>query len=664
MTHASPMAWTSFFSRILTFFILLCAACAAARAGAPPAAYEPLQTFAPLTLPEPVNRYRSGNGAPGPDYWQNSADYEIHASIDPGDKQLQADAVITYTNNSPDALDCLWIQIEQNIYKKDARSVTASGFPHTQFTEGMILDSVEIESKTHATKADYVVSDTRMQIRLPEPLKPHGGQLKVRIRYHYTIPGKFGGRTSWVKTQNGEIYDIAQWYPRMAVYDDLRGWDTQPYLAGEFYLEYGNFDYYVTVPWNMLVAGSGELVNPQAVLTSTQIKRLQRARTSDGTVVIRGAAEIDDAQSRPTHSGTLTWHYRMDETRDVSFSASSAFIWDAARIDTPGARTSIAMSFYPVESAGDPAWGRSTEYLKHAVEGFSKRWLAYPYPAAVNVAGGSSGMEYPGILFDGIEDKGKDLFWITAHEIGHTWFPMVVGFNERRNAWMDEGFNTFIDVYESDDFENGVYGPKRDKEYAPGGGNPIDEIQTVLNDPDAPVILTRADAIREKYRHPVTYFKSALGLVLLREQILGPERFDWAFRKFIRDWAHRHPSPSDFFRAMESAGGEDLSWFWRGWYMNNWTLDLAVQSAEYVNTDYRQGVNVTVANLGQLVLPSIVQVNFQDGSTERVPLPAESWIQKTTCSLHIDSTRPIRSIVVDPDHAIPDRERGNNELKM
>jgi hypothetical protein len=624
-----------------------------------PTSYDPLKTFAPLTLPDPVNRYRSSNGAPGPDYWQNSADYEIHANLEPAGKQLSANEVITYTNNSPDALASLWLQLEQNTYRKDARSGPADGGEQTEFTDGFLFDSVEVDTETAHGKVDYIVSDSRMQIPLPQPLRARGGQIRIHIRYHYTIPGLFGGRTSWVATQKGEIYDIAQWYPRMAVYDDLRGWDTQPYLANEFYLEYGHFDYYVTAPSNMLVAGSGELQNPQEVLTKTALQRLAQARASDHTVIIRSVAEIDDPASVLKSSGTLTWHYRMEKTRDVVFSASSAFAWDAARIQLPDGGKSLAMSFYPVESSGDAAWGRSTEYLKHAVEEFSRRWSVYPYPVAVNVAGGSSGMEYPGLLFDGIKDRGKDLFWITAHEIGHTWFPMVVGFNERRNAWMDEGFNTFIDVYESDAFEKGVYGPKRDPEYAPGGGNPVAEILPVLNDPEAPVILTRADAIKEKYRHPVTYFKSALGLTLLREQILGPQRFDWAFRKFIHDWSFRHPSPSDFFRAMESEGGEDLSWFWRGWYMNNWTLDLAVQDVKYANGD----AQITIANRGQLVMPVTVQVVFEGGSSTRVQLPVETWIQNTAYTLHLKSKQPVASVIIDPDHVIPDNDRSNNEWK-
>jgi hypothetical protein len=626
------------------------------------ATFDPLQTFARLTLPQAVNRYRSADGAPGPDYWQNRADYEIHARLDTAARQLEGSEVITYTNNSPAALDSLWVQLDQNMYQKDSRAFYGGGFARTGSTAGFELEAVEVRTGGRRSKADYIVSDTRMQIRLGQPLRP-GTRLQLLIRYHYAVPGEFGGRTAYSATRNGDIYDIAQWYPRMAVYDDLRGWDTLPYVGSEFYLEYGNFDYYVTVPWDYLVAGSGELQNPQQVLTAVQRARLQQARASDTTVFIRRPEEIGDPATRPVRSGELTWHYRMNQTRDVAFSASRAFIWDAARIRLPEGGTSLAMSFYPVESAGQEAWGRSTEYLKHAVEEFSRRWLAYPYPAAVNVAGKVSGMEYPGLLFDGTDLRGKQLFWLTAHEIGHTWFPMIVGFDERRDAWMDEGFNTFIDVYESDAFENGVYGPKRDSEYAPGGGNPVDEILPLLNDPQAPAILTNADMIQEKYRHPVSYFKSALGLILLREQILGPERFDWAFRRFIRQWAYRHPSPSDFFRSMESAAGEDLSWFWRGWYFNNWTLDLAVENVQYINGDPRQGARVTIANLDPLVLPATVQVDFADGSRTRLRLPVETWLQKTRYVASLDSHQPIVAVTVDPDHVLPDKNRLNNVFK-
>ena len=650
-----------------------CAALSAKPRTAAPAAvvsrYNPQETFAKLTLPQPVNAYRSANGAPGPAYWQNRADYTIHAHLLPETKELSATEIVTYTNNSPDTLDCLWLALEQNRYEKTSRGRYAVPVPEKYkalmkdaHTDGFQFDDVQVETGGRITKADYLISDTRMQIRLATALKPHG-RLRLHITYHYTVPGAFGGRTAWGTSKNGDIFDIAQWYPRMDVYDDLRGWDTLPYLANEFYLEYGDFDYFVTVPSEMLVAGTGELVNPGQVLTAKERARLKEARNSDATVFIRAPDEVSDPSSRPRQDGELTWHFRMKNTRDVAFSASRAFVWDAARIDLPDRKTALAMSFYPVESAGPEAWGRSTQYFKDAVENFSRRWFPYPWPTAINVAGPASGMEYPGMAFDGIDDKGKPLFWISAHEIGHSWFPMIVGFNERRNAWMDEGFNTFVDTYESRDFNHGEYAPKRDSEYAPGGGNPVEEIQSVQKDPQAPIILARPDAIPEQYRHPVTYFKTALGLKLLREQILGPERFDFAFRKFIRDWAYKHPSPSDFFRAMESEGGEDLAWFWRGWFFENWNADLAVERVEYTGGDPTKGATVTIANLDKLVMPATVEITFADGSKSRIRLEAESWIQQRQIALPIDSTQPIAAVSVDPDRVIPDKDRGNNVLK-
>ncbi|MGN6375955.1 MAG: M1 family metallopeptidase [Sphingomonas sp.] len=622
--------------------------------------YDPGETFAPLDLHQPVNVYRSSNGMPGPQYWQNRADYQIHTTLQPASKTLTGTVQITYTNNSPDTLDVLWLLLEQNLYKPDSRGYLAAGGPIRGTTSGMALDSAEIAvNGGKAVAVTPLISDTRAQLQLPTGLA-HGEKAVVTIHYHFAIPGEFGGRMAWGKSRDGEIYDLAQWYPRMAVYDDIRGWDTLPYLAQEFYLEYGDFDYWITVPSDMLVAGSGELVNPEEVLTRTELDRFNRARRSDKTVMIRSPQEINDAASRPKQGGTLTWHYRMHDTRDVAWSASSEFAWDAARINLPNGKTSLAESFYPAESQGADRWGRSTEYMKDAVENFSKRWYPYPWPAAINIAGPATGMEYPGIVFDGINDKGKELFWISAHEIGHGWFPMIVGFNERRNAWMDEGFNTFIDTFESHDFDHGVYGPKRDSEYAPQGGNPVDDIVPLLADPDAPPIMSRADTIIEKYRHPVTYFKSALGLTLLRDQILGPARFDHAFRRFVAAWAFKHPKPADFFRAMESDAGEDLSWWWRGWYFHNWQLDLAVTGVGYVNDDPAQGALVTVAAKDKLIMPAMLRVKFADGSTKDIRLPAETWIREATTAVPVGGTSKVVSATVDPDHQTPDKDRSNN----
>ena len=631
-------------------------------AAAQDTAFDAQALFAPLKLPHPANAIRDGAGRPGAEFWQNRADYAIKASIDPATYTISGEETITYTNHSPDALGELWVQLDQNIYKPDSRGSLASPRPKKpgQSTAGYQLDAVEVDGKP----VPYLVDDTRMRVDLPTPLKAKDGVLKLHIRYHYTVPGTWGGRTAVTPTKNGDIYEIAQWFPRMAVYDDVRGWDTLPYLGQEFYLEYGTIDYAVTVPWNYLVAGSGELMNPNEVLTKTERDRLAEAAKSDTTVYIRKPDEVNDPATRPTRSGTLTWRFHMEHTRDVAFAASPAFVWDAARINLPDGKHSLAMSVYPVEGAGVGKWDDSTKFLKGAVEYFSKQWYPYPWPVAVNLGGHGAGMEYPGIVFDGYQDGGKFLFWITAHEIGHTWFPMVVGSNERRHAFMDEGFNTFIDVYFSDAFEGGKYGPKRDGEYAPKGGNPVDEILPILADPNAPVLMAHADSISEKYRHPVTYFKGALGLVLLREQILGPDRFDPAFRAYIHTWAYHHPTPSDFFRFMDSAAGEDLSWWWRGWYLNNWQLDMGITGASYVDDNPAKGVVANLVSRQKLVMPATLRVAFADGSQRDVRVPVEIWRFGATPKLTLDTTKAIRSLTLDPDHKLPDADRGNNGYAM
>jgi hypothetical protein len=628
--------------------------------------YNPAEAFSPTFYTYPGNDNRTAEGRPGGSYWQNRADYEINATLDTANQSLKGLVAITYTNNSPNALSSLWIHLDQQIYKSDARAkFTGAGYSFKDSTSGYQLKSVNLLVNGNRIKADYLVNDTRMQIRLPKPLQGKGAKIVVQIDYQYTIPGKFGNRTDYVDTKNGKIYEIAQWYPRMCVYDDNRGWDTLPFLgSGEFFLEYGDFDYKVTVPWDMIVAGSGELQNPEDVLTKSQIKRLDQARESDKTVMIRDLKEVTSPSSRPVQKGMLTWHFVMKNTRDVAFGASKAFIWDAARVNLPDGKKSLAMSVYPVESYGEDRWSRSTEYLKGSIEHFSSKWYPYPYPVAINEAGIAGGMEYPGILFDAIDDKDKTLFFVTAHEIGHNWFPMIVGSDERRYAWMDEGFNTFIDVYASDMFNKGEYAPKRDSEYAENQGNPADEIIPFMSDPDAPTIMTAADAIKEKYRHPIAYFKPAFGLILLREQILGEERFDFAFKQYIADWAYKHPTPYDFFHAMENGAGEDLSWFWKGWFYNNWLLDQAINKVTYVANDPKKGIEIQIENLNKLVMPVTVEVTFKDGTRLNQRLPVETWLINKVYTLKLDTKKEVAMVSLDPLNKLPDSNRKNNVFKM
>jgi hypothetical protein len=627
--------------------------------------YQPAALFSTLPFTEKGNEFHSPNGEPGAKYWQNRVDYQLDVKLDTVAKTISGSANISYTNNSPDALQYLWLHLDQNTYKKEARSNFVTGFAAPDHTTGYQIESVSLLQNGKLTKLPYIITDTRMQVRLPSAVSATGGKINFVIKYHYTIPGNFGGRTDYTDTKNGKIYEIAQFYPRMCVYDDSRGWDTAPFLgSGEFYLEYGDIDYKVTLPADMIVAGSGELLNPAEVLTAKQISRLAAAKNSDKTIMIRTAAEVTDPSSRPAGKGNLTWHFKMLNTRDAAFGASKAFIWDAARVNLPGGKKSLAMSVYPVESAGNDAWGRATEYLKGSIEYFSEKWFVYPYPVAVNEAGIAGGMEYPGIVFDGITDKGKDLFWVTAHEIGHNWFPMIVGSDERRFAWMDEGLNTFIDVYASDIFNKGEYGPKRDSEYAEKGGNPADEIIPFITDPEAPSIMTAPDAISEKYRHPFTYFKPAFGLILLREQILGKDRFDYAFKNYIHKWAYKHPQPDDFFRSMENGAGEDLSWFWKGWFYNNYKLDIALIDVKFWEKAHVMNMVLTIANKELMAMPFTVEIKYKDGSKQRLYFPVETWLQNKVSTYTMPIAQNVESVTIDPDNALPDVNRGNNGKKL
>jgi len=318
------------------------------------------------------------------------------------------------------------------------------------------------------------------------------------------------------------------------------------------------------------------------------------------------------------------------------------------------------MALYPVESSGKNAWNRATEYLKHSIEIFSKQWFPYPYPSATTIGGPVGGMEYPGIVFCSWRAKNNSLWMITNHEIGHTWFPMIVGSNERKNAWMDEGFNTFIDIYATQAFNHGEFAPKSDHEYNPQGGSPARDIVPLMLNPKAPPIITYADAFPRKSIHPVSYYKTALGLVMLREYILGHNRFDYAFRTYIRRWAYKHPSPLDFFRTMNNASGENLNWFWKGWFVKKWTLDQAVTSVKYVHNDPSRGVLITLENKNQLVMPVTLKIIETNGLTKILNLPVEIWERSGKYTFGFNSTSRLEKVIVDPDKMLPDVDDSNN----
>jgi hypothetical protein len=613
--------------------------------------YNHRELFSPLFYPENGNEYRAGNGEPGPQYWQNRADYELACMLDTGKHTVTGTVTIRYTNNSPQAMNFLWLQMDQNIYRADSRgSFTQSGgrWGNRKPTNGFEMKSITINNGAYVPK--YRVADTRMKVDLQQALAAKGGQITLTIEYSFTIPEYGTDRMGMLKVKQGWIYEVAQWYPRLCVYDDVEGWNQLPYLgAGEFYLEYGDFNYSITAPSGVIVVASGELLNPQECLSAKQLERYNQSKNSDATVVIKTE---DEVKQKPEKTGNLTWKFRCVNARDIAWAASKAFIWDAARMNLPDGKTSLAMSVYPAESAKSKAWKRSTEFTKGCIESYSKRWYPFTYPAAVNVAGVVGGMEYPGIVFCSAFSEAADLWSVTSHEFGHNWFPMIVGNNERKYAWMDEGFNTFINSITAKDFNKGEFATTDAL-----SAQPINE--------ESDGLMNIPDVIQSFGLGNAAYFKPAIGLQLLREEVLGEERFDEAFRTYVQRWAFKHPTPWDFFRTMEDVSGEDLAWFWRGWVLNNYAFDVSVQNVEYEErTDPTKGSYVLLENLERMALPVRVRVKEQNGKVHDIKLPVEVWQKGHQYTMTVPSTSRIKSVEADPDKKLPDGNRDNNLLKV
>ncbi|MEN9296791.1 MAG: Membrane alanyl aminopeptidase [Bacteroidota bacterium] len=577
--------------------------------------YSAYELFHPLWNYGPVSPARSAAGVPGPGYWQNSADYKIAVSLDDVANKITGDVEITYKNNSPDKLPFLWLQLDQNSFNTQSRGgkttpISGGRFGNLAFEGGYKIESVTIDGKP----ANFIVEDTRMQIRLASPLAEKVGTAKIKIAYSFTSPENASDRMGIQQTKNGAIYTVAQWFPRVCVYDDIEGWNVLPYLgAGEFYLEYGNFEYSINAPASHIVVGSGELLNPTEVYTADQVKKWAAAANSETTVVIRSAAEVTDPASRPAKD-RLTWKFKCNNARDVAFASSKAFILDACRINLPSGKKSLAVSVYPVESDGKDAWARSSEYVKASIEHYSNWLYEYSYPVATNVAGIVSGMEYPGIIFCGYKDKTASLWGVTDHEFGHNWFPMIVGSNERKFAWMDEGFNTFINFYSTDAFNKGEY---KNQKFD------MHKLAPRIFRDNADPIMSIPDVIQTRNLGMEAYGKPGFGLRILRENILGADRFDYAFKNYIAKWAFKHPTPMDFFRAMEDGAGEDLGWFWRAWFYELWRLDQSVKDVDYVEQDPAKGAVITIENLDKMAMPAVVEVELTSGEKERFTFPVE-----------------------------------------
>lgn len=533
------------------------------------------------------NMYRTGSGAPGPKYFQQKADYEIDVKIDTEAKKLYGQETITYTNNSPDALEYLWVQLDQNTRKKDARNKLASSSKLKDmsfadfdkmvnpFDGGFNIEHVKQGSRN----LNYTIQWTMMRIKLDRPLRP-GKSFTFNIKWNYNINDyiKDGGRSGYEPFEDGnDIFVMAQWFPRMAVYNDYMGWQNHQFWGrSEFALVFGDYEVNITVPDGFMVASTGELQNESSVLTSKQRAQLKKARRSyDKPVIIQPQAEVEKLIKLPLSKRTKTWTFEAENVRDFAFSMSRRFIWDAMAVKL-GKRTVMAYSYYPPE--GNPLWEQySTRAVAHTLKVYSKHTFDYPYHKAISVHAKWQGMEYPMICWnygrpeaDGTYSKRVKygMIGVIIHEVGHNFFPMIVNSDERQWTWMDEGLNTFLQFLTEQEMEEN-YPSRR------GDADKIVRYMKVNQDNLAPIMSKGDDTY---YFGPNAYGKPATGLNILRETILGRENFDFAFKTYAQRWKFKHPTPEDFFRTMEDASGIELDWFWRGWFYTTDYTDIGIKN--------------------------------------------------------------------------------------
>ena len=623
-----------------------------------PVAWADTSPFRRLELPTPT-LLREGSGRPGPRYWQQRADYTISVALDTATHTIAGRETIRYTNNSPDTLRYLWIQLDQNLFRADSRGNVLNPpdarFAARGFQGGFVLDGVRAVRRTGGPAVRRVslattINGTLMRVELDQPLPPGGGIVSLDIGFSFQVPEHGADRMGRERFPEGWLYEIAQWYPRVAVYDDVRGWNTEQYLGqGEFYLEYGDIDFAITVPRGFIVAGTGTLQNPLQVLTPAQRARLARALRSDSTIAIIAKAEIGRPSTRPPPAGAgaaLTWRFSAKNVRDVAWAAAPNFIWDAS-----GWNGILMQSFYP--PVADSVWRESTRMVRHSIQHYSERWFPYPYPTAINVNGPVGGMEYPMIVFCANRRSREGLFGVTTHELGHQWFPMIVGNNERLYAWMDEGFDSFINIYSAR-----AYFPEQ--AWLRSRGQAEAWAQFAATGLDEPPMLP-ADRVTPELLGQIAYGKPATGLYLLRHEIVDSTLFDVAFREYTRRWAFKHPTPADFFRSMEDALGEDLSWFWRAWFYRTDVVDQAVDSVRTRRDSAGTATTgIFLSSPGGLPMPVNLRLDFADGTAERVRLPVEAWYEGSRFRYVRQYPSELIRVEIDPEKNFPDVRRGNN----
>lgn len=593
--------------------------------------------FRQLDLPAP-SALRTGSGRPGPDYWQQRVDYTIRATLDVTTHVLEGSERIRYVNNSPDRLAFLWLQLDGNVCGPESVANLIQ-LPPLVFGDGVFDftcsgSGVQVRRVASAGRPlSFKIYDTTMRIDLPTPIESGAG-LEFEIDWSWEIPDQGFARMG----RDGTLYQVAAWYPRLMVYDDLSGWNIEPFIGpGEFYLEYGDFDVELTVPASYLVTATGELLNPEDVLTSEQRSRLARARSSATPVAVVTAEEAR-ANAARGRSGTRTWHFRAEGVRDFAFAAAPDFRWDATSWDGI-----LIQTFYRPEAL---SWEEAIRMSHQTIRYYSERLARYPYPHATTVEGPIGGMEYPMITFVPSSELREDLYFVLTHEFGHEWFPMMVGSNERVHVWMDEGFNTFMNIGAVKDYFAG-------EPYADTVVTHLHNLHARHSVPgkEQPISLPPAEQADLFW---TAYQKPTFMMHLLRTEVLGEERFDRAFAEYVAAWDGKHPSPADFFRMMEDGTGMDLDWFWRGWIYSTSRLDQAISEV----SEEADGSAIHIRNLGEMMMPAELRITYAGGSSETVRLPVEMWYQGPEFVYRARGR--VTAVELDPRGVYPDDDRENN----
>ena len=550
-------------------------------------------------LPAP-NVYRGMDGAPGPEYWQQRADYDIECTLDTEEKRLNGKELITYYNNSPSTLRYLWLQLDENQHAADADNLkfdpssikpamSENDLRNLNPAEGMEKHGHKIQSVTdeNGNKLEYFINKTMMRLELPQPLQS-GETFSFRIEWYYYLVDKFNSKNSrgyyeHFDDNDNYIFTITQWYPRMCVYSDNEGWQNKQFTGrGEFALNFGNFNVKMTLPDDYVVGSTGTCQNYNTVLSSTQMDRWNQSKDAAEPLQIITLEEAKANELKPKSTKKQTWIYKAENVRDFAWTASRKFVWDAYPHITEEGKKVMCMSYYGKEAY--PIYSRySTKAVAHTLEVYSRYSIPYPYPVAISVEG-NQGMEYPMIAFnygraeeDGTytERMKKGAISVIIHEVGHNYFPMIINSDERQWTWMDEGINSFVQFLAESEFDNN-YNSRR---------GPAHKMTDYMRSPKNSLepIMTNSENIVQFGNN--AYGKPATGLNILRETIMGRELFDFAFKEYCRRWAFKHPTPADFFRTMEDASGVDLDWFWRGWFYSIDAVDISIDSINYYKVD-------------------------------------------------------------------------------